>query len=333
MLACLLKFRNIENVIKQKTRSLINEDDKDTFRNGCMHLASYLIRNNNPPQYYRDYKITWKGTINYRLNKYYKNILKHGGCPLILEEKDKKNLQLKYEEIDFCQKKKRDLDEIKKLKTPNLPPPGILPPRTAEPKKAEMGSKKQDKEKNEDSSISHGLLEEVKQTEPSERAGTNEIYQDTKDNEHTQDMQQKLKSPSPPDLQAQAHLSILEPPSRENKANAEDSLQSEALKHPTHSESSQEVPSKSVSSFQDSQVVKPENASENNMSPKVLKPSSSTLVPTISTVISVRFIMGSKKKKDIKKRKVKFLRILLPSSANRGEILTQDNSEHSKYND
>ncbi|SBT01183.1 PIR Superfamily Protein [Plasmodium malariae] len=115
MLSLLREFRNIESEVKQKTSSLINEDDKDTFRNGCIHLASYLIKNNNPPQYYRDHQKSWKGTLNYRLNRYYKGLGNHGGCPLILEEKDKKILELKYEEDDFCEKKKKDLHEIKQL--------------------------------------------------------------------------------------------------------------------------------------------------------------------------------------------------------------------------
>ncbi|SBS95032.1 hypothetical protein PMALA_045790, partial [Plasmodium malariae] len=41
---------------------------------------------------------------------------KYGECPFILEEKDKKNLELKYEEVDFCDKRKKYLDEIQRLK-------------------------------------------------------------------------------------------------------------------------------------------------------------------------------------------------------------------------
>ncbi|SBS97617.1 STP1 protein, partial [Plasmodium malariae] len=109
------KFRTIENVIKQKSKSLINEDDKNKFRKACLDLANYLITHNNPPLYYEHYRVSWKGTINNRLKVYYKKLDKHGGCPLILEEKDKKILELKYEEVDFCDKKKKDLEEIKQL--------------------------------------------------------------------------------------------------------------------------------------------------------------------------------------------------------------------------
>ncbi|SBS96309.1 STP1 protein [Plasmodium malariae] len=111
------EFKNIEKLVRQKTSSLINQHDKNKFREGCRDLADYLINNNNPPKYYEHYKVTWKGTLNYWLKGYYKNLIKFGGCPLILEEKDKQILELKYEEIDFCDKKKRDLDEIKELST------------------------------------------------------------------------------------------------------------------------------------------------------------------------------------------------------------------------
>ncbi|SBS99758.1 STP1 protein, partial [Plasmodium malariae] len=115
MIYGLLQFKNIENEIKQKTSSLINQHDKNKFREGCRDLANYLINNNNPPRNYSYYKKTWKGALNYWLKNYYRNLDKHGGCPLILEEKDKKFLKLKYEEVDFCEMKNEYLREIKSL--------------------------------------------------------------------------------------------------------------------------------------------------------------------------------------------------------------------------
>ncbi|SBS96776.1 PIR Superfamily Protein, partial [Plasmodium malariae] len=115
MISSLLQFKNIENKVIQKINSLINENNKDKFRGGCTYLAEYLINNNKPPQYYENYSVTWKGTLNYRLENYYKKLYKHGGCPLILEEKDKKFLKLKYEEVDFCKMKNEYLEEIKRL--------------------------------------------------------------------------------------------------------------------------------------------------------------------------------------------------------------------------
>ncbi|SBS94675.1 PIR Superfamily Protein [Plasmodium malariae] len=109
------EFKRIENEIKQKTISLSKKNDKDEFRKGCLNLADYLISKNNPPRYYEDYKVTWKGSLNNKLSGYYKNLGKHGGCPLILEKEDKKILQLNYEEIDFCEKKKRDIEKINQL--------------------------------------------------------------------------------------------------------------------------------------------------------------------------------------------------------------------------
>ncbi|SBS95265.1 STP1 protein, partial [Plasmodium malariae] len=110
------EFKRIENEIKQKTISLSKKNDKDEFRKGCLNLADYLISENKPPQYYTDYKVTWKGALNHRLSGYYRNLEKYGGCPLILEEKDKNILELKYEEVDFCDKRKKYFDEIRQLK-------------------------------------------------------------------------------------------------------------------------------------------------------------------------------------------------------------------------
>ncbi|SBS94093.1 PIR Superfamily Protein [Plasmodium malariae] len=115
MISRLLQFKNIENKVIQKINSLINENNKDKFREGCTYLAEYLINNNKPPLYYENYSVTWKGTLNYRLENYYKKLDKHGGCPLILEEKDKNFLKLKYEEVDFCEMKNKYLEEIKSL--------------------------------------------------------------------------------------------------------------------------------------------------------------------------------------------------------------------------
>ncbi|SBT86144.1 STP1 protein [Plasmodium malariae] len=115
MISRLLQFKNIENKVIQKTSSLINEHNKNKFREGCRYLADYLIKNNNPPKYYEHFKVTWKGTLNYWLKGYYKNLIKYGGCPLILEEKDKQILELNYEEVDFCKMKNEYLEEIKRL--------------------------------------------------------------------------------------------------------------------------------------------------------------------------------------------------------------------------
>ncbi|KAI4834037.1 uncharacterized protein MKS88_000183 [Plasmodium brasilianum] len=114
------QFRIIKNHIKQRTSSLINENDKSNFRKGCLYLADYLIKYNKPPQYYEDYKVTWKGALNKSLSGYYRNLEKHGGCPLILEEKDKNILELKYKEVDFCEKKGQYLKEIKQLQRKHL---------------------------------------------------------------------------------------------------------------------------------------------------------------------------------------------------------------------
>ncbi|SBS99433.1 STP1 protein [Plasmodium malariae] len=113
------QFRNIIRNMKQKINSLRNVNDKEKFRNGCQALANYLIMNKSPPYYYMSEKVLWEGTLQEWLNPHYKNLDKHGGCPLIMDEKVLELLELKYKELDFCEKRRRDLNEIKRLKSRN----------------------------------------------------------------------------------------------------------------------------------------------------------------------------------------------------------------------
>ncbi|SBS92791.1 PIR Superfamily Protein, partial [Plasmodium malariae] len=110
------KFKNIINNVKQKINSLINESDKEKLREGCRDLANYLIKNKSPPTYYSTLKNIWEGTLKDWVKPHYEKLNKHGICPVIMDENGKKLLELKYEEEDFCEKKRKYLDEIKHLK-------------------------------------------------------------------------------------------------------------------------------------------------------------------------------------------------------------------------
>ncbi|SBT85764.1 STP1 protein [Plasmodium malariae] len=396
MIYGLPQFKNIVNEIKQKTSSLNNEHDKNKFREGCKYLADYLINNNNPPRHYEYHKKTWKGSLHYWLKNYYKNLDKHGGCPLIFEEEDKKILELKYEEVDFCDKKKKYLDEIQLLKgkLPNnydkysskcneynewidkmknyfeekrshfgtcyqkkdkkkkkkgsseficdlmndqtfkkltdCPLVDKLQPREGQSEKEEIGSQTQDKGKNRESPISHDSHKQAEQTEPTERATTNQIDQDTKQNLHEEKNNEELESPSPPDIKTQAHLSSLESPSNEVEAKSEGSLESQIPSLLSNSQPSSEVSGESVSPASDPLDTNPENPSERTLSSPISKSSSSSFASTIPSVISGQL----KKKKKIKRRQAKFLKILIPShSGRKREFLTHNHLEHPFYDD
>ncbi|SCP03080.1 STP1 protein [Plasmodium malariae] len=104
------EFTTIRSHVQKVTRSLYNEDNKETFRNTCLELASYLIKNKTPSRYYMKQKERWEGALKDWVKSFYKPLYNEfGGCFPILEEKDKNLLELNYEALNFC-------DEMKKKK-------------------------------------------------------------------------------------------------------------------------------------------------------------------------------------------------------------------------
>ncbi|SBS93297.1 hypothetical protein PMALA_039230, partial [Plasmodium malariae] len=104
------EFTRIRSHVQNVTRSLYNENNKETFRNTCLKLASYLIKNKTPSRYYMKQKERWEGALKDWVKSFYKPLYnKFGGCFPILEEKDKNLLELNYEALNFC-------DEMKKKK-------------------------------------------------------------------------------------------------------------------------------------------------------------------------------------------------------------------------
>ncbi|SBS98766.1 PIR Superfamily Protein [Plasmodium malariae] len=113
-------FNNIRKTIIQKTSSLIQVNDKEKFREGCLDLANYLVKNKSPPPYYSSQKKRWEGAIRDWNQKYYKKLTKHGGCFMIFEEEEKEILKLIYEAEDFCDEKINKRPEqscIQKIRT------------------------------------------------------------------------------------------------------------------------------------------------------------------------------------------------------------------------
>ncbi|KAI4841022.1 hypothetical protein MKS88_000790 [Plasmodium brasilianum] len=108
------KFQRIKKYVKEKTSSLKNEDNKNKFREGCLALAEYLIREKKTPP--SQNPSTWEGTLKEWIKSHYKPLDKFGGCFVILDEEDKRILDLKYKLEDFCEEKKQKMKEIKCLK-------------------------------------------------------------------------------------------------------------------------------------------------------------------------------------------------------------------------
>ncbi|SBT85875.1 STP1 protein [Plasmodium malariae] len=108
------EFRIIAEKIKNETPSLINETNKSIFRRECLKLIDFLIQNKNAPRYVNQNK--WEGTIKNWATSYFKLITKnHGGCFPILDNNEKKILELNYEALDFCENKNNKINEIQCL--------------------------------------------------------------------------------------------------------------------------------------------------------------------------------------------------------------------------
>ncbi|KAI4839212.1 hypothetical protein MKS88_001756 [Plasmodium brasilianum] len=145
-------FKNITKNIIEKTSSLNKENNKEEFRKKCLDLANYVIHNKIAPSYHN--QVIWERAIKGWTQSHYEKLNKYGECPLILEEKDKKNLELKYEEVDFCDKRKKYLDEIQRLKE-KLPSNSDKYSCRCESEKEEIGSQTKDKEKKGESPVSY----------------------------------------------------------------------------------------------------------------------------------------------------------------------------------
>ncbi|SCN45330.1 STP1 protein [Plasmodium malariae] len=108
------KFQRIQRYIKSKTSSINNNTNKEQFRSVCRELADYLIREKGAPHYVDQKR--WEGTLKNYMKTYFKNLTEHGGCPLILHDKEKAILDFQYEVHDFCEQKNNYLSEIAQLK-------------------------------------------------------------------------------------------------------------------------------------------------------------------------------------------------------------------------
>ncbi|SBS93962.1 STP1 protein [Plasmodium malariae] len=107
------EFTRILSYVRNVTRTLYNENNKKTFRNTCLELASYLIKNKTPSRYYMHENERWEGALKDRVKSHYKPLHeKFGGCFPIFDENDKKLLNLNYEAENFCEENKNKREDI-----------------------------------------------------------------------------------------------------------------------------------------------------------------------------------------------------------------------------
>ncbi|SBT85669.1 STP1 protein [Plasmodium malariae] len=336
-------FKKIEKEIKQKIFSLNNENDKDEFRKGCLNLADYLIANNNPPKHYEDYKITWKGALNNKLNGYYKQLRKHGGCPLILDDIDKKILELKYEEINFCDKKKIDFNEIKQLKRDPKNYDTYISKCNAYNKWIEekknyfkeketlfgkcYKTKDQKKKKIESSETICDLMKPETFQELSECPSLHELSASKtaseKENIDPQTKADEITMDSNTSQDPQDQLEISQ--SFETTENVHVSKDEQETQQELQSPPSPDVHVKVQIPASESSSIESEATSTNGIQVNA---------PQYFIDHDYTLIGGFKKKKRIKRKQAKFLRILLPSFSNeKKKFLAQHYTEQSIYDD
>ncbi|KAI4841578.1 STP1 protein [Plasmodium brasilianum] len=104
-------FRSIGKHIKNITSSLRVEKNKREFRKNCLDLADYIIEKNHAPEYLDQSK--WDLALKNWYQIRYKDLTRHGECPMIIEQNERNLLELSYDVKDFHEKKIRDLRRLK----------------------------------------------------------------------------------------------------------------------------------------------------------------------------------------------------------------------------
>ncbi|SBT85854.1 STP1 protein [Plasmodium malariae] len=390
-------FKNITKNIIEKTSSLNNENNKEEFRKKCLDLANYVIHNKKAPSYRN--QVIWERAIKSWAESHYEKLNKYGGCPFILEEKDIEILEIKYKEVDFCEKKSQELKEIKRLKTQhsrgcnneylkkcreynawindmknyfdgkksliqncyqknnsrkkgsqsicnilNLEtfkePPDCLLVKSVttcsnlEEKKKEIPSK-QDPEKLEVEDKSKDIPGTGVQTQPTMDDLTQKRAQEANDNPQQSKTEQEMEASPLVQAKAEDQISLPISPNLETETNPAKSTESELSNVDSNSAYSYSQKTKAPESkvlTHDVTALTQEKNSYNTYISSILI---SFLIIIVSTLFINYALIGMfKKKKNIKRRHVKFLKILLTSHADKKDIsLNDDHSKHSLQKD
>ncbi|SBT86086.1 STP1 protein [Plasmodium malariae] len=110
-------FRSIGKHIKKITSSLRVQKNKRKFRKNCLDLADYIIERSHAPSHIDQSK--WDLALKNWYQIQYKDLTRHGECPMIIEQNERNLLELSYEVKDFHEKKNRELSRLKSFLTEN----------------------------------------------------------------------------------------------------------------------------------------------------------------------------------------------------------------------
>ncbi|KAI4841339.1 STP1 protein [Plasmodium brasilianum] len=105
------KFKKILKEAKTRTDTLKQVKNKNEFRNNCLNLADYIIKEKTAPQHFS--QNNWERALINWLKPKYEGLKKYGGCPVILKDNDKELLKLKYDADDFYEQKIRTERKLK----------------------------------------------------------------------------------------------------------------------------------------------------------------------------------------------------------------------------
>ncbi|SBS99746.1 STP1 protein, partial [Plasmodium malariae] len=327
-------FQKIIQNIKKKTTE-VNKSDKEAFRNVCRNLSKYLIENKSPPSYYSRFKDTWEGALKKWVQSYYEKINIHKECPVVLEENDMKILELKYDEEDFCEKRNTYLNEIRQLK------PGTIKTCNEEYLKKcneynnwingrniyfqEKVSLIKDLQE-----VDQKTVEKPSKTETPTEQAVQKLQNGETNNSQISLTPENLSHEHQPQTQFQSET---EAPNLQDKSEESEAMQT--------NQGPKEV-TKTRANHDDAVLPGPisPNISDSAMSLENQSPESHALkaessIPFARSANSAKTpkISGLfKKKKKIKKRPVKFLRILNPLlSWKKSEFIAHDHLENLKY--
>ncbi|SBS98711.1 STP1 protein [Plasmodium malariae] len=357
------------NYIINETAELKRETNKDKFRTKCINLANFII-NLNPKTQYIDIN-KWKGALKTFYGSQYTEISKkYGGCPMILEEENKKILLLKYDAEDFCDEKEKkkpkcvksadfslkkcDNSCFNKIRDYNA---WIKNRKDHFMNNKEFIYKKCKKNnplllfpKKSCDVLNDKTFEEIPQCVASDPPIDHTTVQ--QNNEQHPDVSQDLtihpdqdslksslqiqnlttqQSESASDHQAEDQKSLSATPNMEKQSDTAESVQTETPSFIPNSDILPSETGKETKTRFDNEIIKlPPVQGPIPSSPEELEPVSSYITP--HTHIKKTGLL--KKKKSIKRRQVKLLRILIPSHSNRKrKILTHDHPENTIYDE
>ncbi|SBT85814.1 STP1 protein [Plasmodium malariae] len=111
------RFTSIGQHIKKITSSLRVEKNKRKFRKTCLDLADYIIGKSHAPAHIDQSK--WDLALKNWYKIQYKDLTRHGECPMIIKQNERNLLELSYEVKDFHEKKNRELNRLKSFLTEN----------------------------------------------------------------------------------------------------------------------------------------------------------------------------------------------------------------------